>query len=190
MASFSPIRSRQDLLQQLAAGLHPDYLFFWGHRSAAGGGIGKGCLSQWWEAPFKVDGDPYRSAEHFMMVAKARLFGDAEIAGAILAAGTPAEAKKLGRQVRGFDEAVWTRQRFAIVVQANVEKFGHHPALADYLLGTGERVLVEASPVDSVWGIGLAATDPDAAAPAKWPGLNLLGFALMEARRQLRERRP
>jgi len=45
-----------------------------------------------------------------------------------------------------------------------------------------QRVLVEASPLDRVWGIGLAADDPRAADPAGWRGLNLLGFALMEAR--------
>lgn len=65
-------------------------------------------------------------------------------------------------------------------------KFGQHRRLRDFLVGTGSRVLVEASPRDRVWGIGLAADDGRAGSPERWPGLNLLGFALMEVRRQLR----
>jgi ribA/ribD-fused uncharacterized protein len=100
--------------------------------------------------------------------------------------GRPREAKALGRQVRGFDEQLWARRRFDLVVAGNVAKFGQDPALRDYLLGTGERVLVEASPCDRVWGIGMGAADDLVTSPEHWRGLNLLGFALMEARRQLR----
>ncbi len=90
--------------------------------------------------------------------------------------------------MRGFDEGTWTARRWDLVVEGNVAKFGQDPALAAYLLGTGSRVLVEASPRDRVWGIGLAAGDERAADPARWRGLNLLGFALMEARRRLANR--
>lgn len=76
--------------------------------------------------------------------------------------------------------------RFHLVVTANVAKFGQHPDLRQYLLATGTRVLVEASPLDMVWGIGLAASDERATSPELWPGLNLLGFALMEVRHRLR----
>jgi ribA/ribD-fused uncharacterized protein len=75
--------------------------------------------------------------------------------------------------------------RYAIVVDANTAKFGQNPPLRDFLLGTGERVIVEASPTDRIWGIGLAASDERAADPAQWRGLNLLGFALMQARDDL-----
>jgi ribA/ribD-fused uncharacterized protein len=120
-----------------------------------------------------------------MMAGKARLFGDPAAAERILAARTPAEAKNLGREVQGFDEKVWEAARFEIVVAGSTAKFGQDPALRAYLVGTGSRVLVEASPLDRVWGIGLAADDPRAADPAGWRGLNLLGFALMEARAAL-----
>lgn len=120
-----------------------------------------------------------------MMAAKARLFGDEEIARQVLGARTPGAAKALGRRVAGFDEDVWRAHRFAVVVAANVAKFGRHADLRGYLLGTNNRVLVEASPVDRVWGIGLTADDPRAADPARWRGLNLLGFALMQARADL-----
>lgn len=128
----------------------------------------------------------YATAEHWMMAGKARLFGDAAAERAVLAAGHPAEAKKAGRLVRGFDEALWERERFRIVVDGSVHKFAAHPELREFLLNTGESVLVEASPVDRVWGIGLAADDEAASDPERWRGPNLLGFALMAARERLR----
>jgi hypothetical protein len=104
----------------------------------------------------------------------------------VLASGHPSQAKKAGRLVRGFDEATWERERFRIVVEGSVHKFAADGALREFLLNTGDRVLVEASPVDRVWGIGLAADDAAASDPERWKGLNLLGFALMEARDRLR----
>lgn len=135
-------------------------------------------------------GETYATAEHWMMAGKARLFGDEEARAEVLAAGHPRDAKAAGRTVRGFDEERWRAERFAVVVEGSVHKFGQHPALGAYLLGTGERVLVEASPVDPVWGIGLAADDALAQDPAHWRGLNLLGFALMAARERLRAPQP
>ncbi|MER7315935.1 MULTISPECIES: NADAR family protein [Streptomyces] len=176
-----------ELLARSARGGRVKYLTFLGHRPRADGQLGTGCLSQWWPSPFTVDGVRYATAEHWMMAGKARLFGDAEGEARVLAARGPAQAKTAGRLVRGFDDATWERERFALVVAGGVHKFGQDPALRDYLLGTGERVLVEASPTDRIWGIGLAQDDPRAAGPASWQGLNLLGFALMEARARLRE---
>lgn len=182
-----PPQSTEDLLHAMAQGLAPRFLPFWGHQPAADGAIGKSCLSQWFEAGFEVEGQHYPTAEHCMMAGKARLFGDAAALAAILRSRTPGEAKKLGRGIQGFDEAAWTAARFGIVVQANAAKFSQHPELARYLLSTGERVLVEASPVDTLWGIGLAADDARASDPRQWRGLNLLGFALMQVRAQLRD---
>lgn len=163
-------------------GPRPKYLYFWGHRPPASGRIGTSCLSQWWEGAFTVDGVTYRSAEHWMMAQKARLFGDEASFARIIAAGHPKTAKELGRQVQGFDEKLWTARRFDIVTAGSVAKFEQDAALKAYLLGTGRRILVEASPVDRIWGIGLAADDDRAPDPSRWRGLNLLGFALMEAR--------
>jgi ribA/ribD-fused uncharacterized protein len=168
-----------------AAGRRVKYLFFWGHRPQRDGSIGTGCLSQWWPSVFTVDGVRFATAEHYMMWRKALLFGDHEAAQRIVAASHPRQAKMLGRQVRGFDEQTWVDQRRAIVVDASMAKFGQRAELRSFLVGTGERVLVEASPTDRIWGIGLAATDERAADPARWRGLNLLGFALMEARARL-----
>ncbi|MEU5741054.1 NADAR family protein [Streptomyces tendae] len=180
------IDSREALLARVRAGARIKYLCYWGHRPLPDGSIGPSCLSQWWPSPFTVDGVEYATAEHWMMAGKAQLFADAEAERRVLAAAHPAGAKKAGRLVRGFDEAVWERERFRIVVEGSVHKFASDPALRAFLLGTGGRVLVEASPVDRVWGIGLAADDEAAQDPERWRGPNLLGFALMAARERLR----
>lgn len=185
LACMGKIDGVEALISEVRAGSRVRYLHFWGHRPRPDGRIGASCLSQWWPAPFAVDGVEYATAEHWMMAGKARLFGDAEAERRVLAAAHPAEAKKAGRLVRGFDEGVWERERFRIVVEGSVHKFAAHPDLGSFLLGTGDRVLVEASPLDRVWGIGLAADDEAAWDPERWRGLNLLGFALMEARERL-----
>lgn len=175
-----------DLIAHLGKGHPPRYLFFWGHQPQKDGSIGKSCFSQWFGATFTVDGIAYATAEHFMMAEKARLFADEEARARILSAGTPAQAKKLGRGVKGFDDTAWNDARFGIVIKGNLAKFSQNPPLAEFLRQTGDRVLVEASPVDRIWGIGLAAAEAEALAPHRWPGLNLLGFALMEVRAALR----
>ncbi|WP_055556802.1 NADAR family protein [Streptomyces sp. NBRC 110028] len=178
-------RSVEELVDRTARGEAFKYVRFWGHRPRRDGGVGAGCFSQWWPAPFEVADITYPTAEHWMMAGKARLFGDVEAERRALTASHPKQAKDAGRSVRGFDEARWRAHRFALVVEGSVHKFGQHPPLRGYLLGTNSRVLVEASPVDRIWGIGLAADDERAADPVRWRGLNLLGFALMEARQRL-----
>ncbi|MFG2440213.1 NADAR family protein [Streptomyces sp. NPDC048508] len=180
------IATRDALVSAVESGTRVKYLHFWGHRARADGQVGSSCLSQWWPSPFVVEGVVYATAEHWMMASKARLFGDAEAERRAVDAANPALAKKAGRLVRGFDDAVWERERFGIVVEGSVHKFAAHAELRAFLLGTGDRVLVEASPLDRVWGIGLAATDEGAFDPRRWRGGNLLGFALMEARERLR----
>ncbi|MDX2541987.1 NADAR family protein [Streptomyces sp. WI04-05B] len=180
------IDSLETLTREVRAGARVKYLHFWGHRPRPDGRVGPSCLSQWWPSAFSVDGVEYATAEHWMMAAKARLFEDAEAERLAVTAANPALAKKAGRLVRGFDEAVWERERFGIVVEGSVHKFAAHSDLRGFLLGTGERVLVEASPVDRVWGIGLAADDEAAMDPGRWRGPNLLGFGLMAARERLR----
>ncbi|GAA3385900.1 NADAR family protein [Cryptosporangium minutisporangium] len=173
------------LAEREATGEAVDFLYFWKALPGPAGRPGPGCLSQWWQQAFTVDGVEYGSAEHWMMAGKARLFSDDEALDRILAADHPVLVKKLGQGVRNFDDATWKAHRFEIVVAGNRAKFGSDPALAEYLVGTGDRVLVEASPLDRIWGIGLADDDPRAAVPSRWRGLNLLGFALMEVRAEL-----
>ncbi|AIZ62702.1 hypothetical protein PK28_01610 [Hymenobacter sp. DG25B] len=184
-AALASVRSLEALLDYLSQRQPVKYLFFWGHTGRPGAAVGKECFSQWYPAPFTLNGQTYATTEHYMMAEKARLFQDEATRQAILAAPHPHQAKTLGRQVQNFEEGLWNDARFAIVVQGNLAKFSQYPALRQFLLDTGQRVLVEASPVDVIWGIGLAQDDPRAANSAEWPGLNLLGFALMEVRAQL-----
>jgi len=158
------------------------YLFFWGHQPNRDGSIGKSCFSQWWESEFKVNKVVYKTAEHYMMAAKAKLFNDEEIYQKILECKSPAAAKKLGRQVKDFNQGIWEANRFEIVKKANYFKFFQNDALKTFLIQTKKRILVEASPVDRIWGIGLESDHDNAKNPKKWKGLNLLGFALMEVR--------
>lgn len=186
MNTTSDIINTTTLIAAMQAGHQPKWLFFWGHTPAKDGSLTKTCFSQWWDGhPFEVDGTTYHTAEHYMMAEKARLFGDPETLAKIIAAGHPNTAKKLGRQVKNFDDPLWKRSRLDIVVRGNEAKFSQHPDLRDFLLHTGDRVIVEASPYDRIWGIGMAATHEHAEQPARWKGLNLLGFALMEVRRRL-----
>ena len=121
-----------------------DFLLFWGHTSPASGELGPHVFSQWWHHPFEVDAATYPTAEHFMMAEKARLFEDE---------GTLKEIP--GRRVQGFTETLWKAQRNYNVFRASVAKFGSDDELRRYIVGTGDSVLVEASPKDNIWGIGL-----------------------------------
>ncbi|WEK20716.1 MAG: NADAR family protein [Candidatus Pedobacter colombiensis] len=117
-----------------------------------------------------------------MMAKKALLFGDLGIFEKIVLSEKPGEVKDLGRRISGFNDEIWKAERHAIVKMGNLHKFNQHPELAKYLVSTGKRILLEASPVDYIWGIGMAQDHLDASKPDKWLGLNLLGFALMEVR--------
>lgn len=170
------------LKQHVAKGERPDFLFFWGHQPSRDGSIIKTCLSQWWPSDFSENGIVYKTAEHYMMAEKARLFGDHEILEKILVKTSPKDVKDLGRQIRNFDAAIWDEAKYGIVRQGNYLKFSQNESLKHFLIQTSSKVLVEASPVDLIWGIGLAEDNPQAKNPAGWKGENLLGFALMQVR--------
>ncbi|MDM7860963.1 NADAR family protein [Alteromonas sp. ASW11-36] len=178
------VRTRKELQDYVNNGNQPKFVFFWGHKKPKSG-VSKTCFSQWYESAFKIERVRYTTAEHFMMAEKARLFRDTNAEMAILAANNPGQAKAFGREVKGFDHEKWVEHRFDIVVRANFAKFGQNEELKRFLLNTRDRVIVEASPVDKIWGIGLSADDPHAENPNRWKGENLLGFALMEVRSQL-----
>lgn len=125
-----------------------------------------------------------------MMYRKAVLFNDIECSHKILDAKNPSAAKALGRAVKNFDQEIWNDNCFGIVVEANILKFSQNLAISDFLINTKKRVLVEASPKDTIWGIGLDEKHQGIENPSNWKGKNLLGFALMEARSKLRQNRP
>lgn len=137
---------------ELEKGVRHKYLYFWGHTPRKESEVDQSCLSQWWPCTFTDRNEKYLSSEHYMMAEKARLFEDQVALKKILAANSPALAKKLGREVKLFNQSLWEEKRFEIVVQGNLLKFGQNEALKAFLLNTKNRVLVEASPVDFVWG--------------------------------------
>ena len=120
-----------------------------------------------------------------MMAEKARLFGDAASLEAILNARKPDEQKRLGRLVKNFDETLWLSNARDIVYRGNRAKFTTHRDLLQMLFDTEGTTLAEASPVDTLWGIGLAADALDAQDRRKWLGKNWLGETLQRLRDNL-----
>lgn len=156
---------------------HDEFVFFWG-----------GLFSQWAKIPMEIKGVTYNTCEQYMMAEKARLFGDKAAEAAIMAAKTPREQKALGRKVKGFDQAVWEAACQEIVYRGNLAKFRQNPGLREKLLATGDRIIAEASPMDRIWGVGMAEDHPNVTDQSVW-GQNLLGEALMRVRQALRETR-
>jgi ribA/ribD-fused uncharacterized protein len=142
--------------------------------------------SNWHPAGFEENGICFANTEQYMMWCKAKLFSNHGLAATMLTVSGPKKLKELGRQVTGYQEAVWERERFPMMVRACWLKFTQNASMRDELLATGDRTLVEASPDDKVWGIFLAEDDPRALNPSTWQGRNLLGYALMEVRRLIR----
>lgn len=161
-----------------------EYLFFWKPEKNAT--VTKACLSQWTYSPFIVNDICYLTAEHWMMSKKAELFGDNEILREILSTESPAEVQILGKKVKNFDLQEWKKYQSAIVEEGNFHKFSQNEEMKSFLLATQDKVLVEASPLDRIWGIGLNEEDENANNPYLWKGTNLLGFTLMEVRDRLR----
>jgi ribA/ribD-fused uncharacterized protein len=158
------------------------YIFFWGHSNKSNEDVGKFVFSQWYPSSFVVEDVEYKTAEHWMMARKAILFNDKESFHKIIRADKPGEVKALGRLIRDFDEIKWNKNKFEIVKTGNIHKFNQNKNLKDFLFATGVRIIVEASPTDTVWGIGLSQDSNLIDNPYTWRGENLLGFALMEAR--------
>ena len=129
-----------------------------------------------------VDDVAYNCTEQYMMAEKARVFGDDDIRQKMLACNDPKEIKALGRQVKNFDAETWRRVSLDVVVKGNLHKFRQNPELCQFLLDTGEKILVEASPYDTIWGIGMQESEAGVDNPENWKGTNFLGFALMEVR--------
>jgi len=143
------------------------FTFFW-----------DGPFSQWYPSRFKIDGYHYTCAEQYMMVEKARLFDDKDAALMIMATSDPKEMKRLGRSVKGFNADKWNSVAKDVVFRASMAKYAQNPDLKVLLLATKGTTLVEASPYDKVWGIGLPRDDPRAEDRSRWQGTNWLGETL------------
>ena len=148
-----------------------NYTFFWA-----------GPFSQWYPSKFIVEGQEFTCAEQFMMYSKAMLFGDIDAANKILHSTNPKEQKQLGRSVRNFNVDRWDAVAQSVVYTGNMEKFTQNPKLLEQLLATGETVLVEASPYDKIWGIGLTEAVAKVTPVEQWRGTNYLGKVLTRVR--------
>jgi ribA/ribD-fused uncharacterized protein len=150
------------------------FVFFWG-----------GTFSQWHPSNFDIDGVNYNCCEQYMMAKKALLFGDRETHRKIMDSKLPKEQKALGRLVKGFDTDKWNEVCREHVYEGNLAKFRQNPKMYQELLATGTKELVEASPFDTIWGIGLSESDKNILERSKWKGTNWLGEALMRVRETL-----
>jgi len=142
-------------------------------------------FSQWHPSQFEIDGITFNSAEQYMMVQKAILFKDEETAAKILSAQTPREQKALGRSVRNFQHDQWEAHCKQFVYEANYAKFTQNQPLLETLLATKGTTLVEASPTDRIWGVGLLEDDPRILNRRTWRGTNWLGEVLTNLREDL-----
>lgn len=152
-----------------------NFEFFWG-----------GIFSQWYKSRFSVGGVYYNCAEQYMMAMKASLFENYDTLDAIMGTSNPKEQKALGRQVKNFNADKWNAVAKDFVFKANLAKFSDD-TLKRLLLDTGDKEIVEASPYDTVWGIGMSETDPNRFDKSKWRGTNWLGEVLMQVRAELRK---
>lgn len=143
--------------------------------------------SNFYYKPFVVNGIVYRCVEQFMMAMKARLFGDTKAEADIMKETEPYKMQQIGRTVQGYTDEAWFAARDEIVFQACLAKFQQNVHLGETLLATDEREMVEASPKDRIWGIGLGENDARALDKSKWLGENRLGRVLMHVRAYLRE---
>lgn len=155
--------------------MNNNFIFFWG-----------GPFSQWYKSDFIIDGTKYNCAEQYMMAMKASYFGDNEVYKQIMNSNNPKIQKALGRCVKNFNADKWNIVCKDFVYDANLAKFSTEP-LTSVLLSTGDKEVVEASPYDIIWGIGMGENDPDRFDKSKWRGTNWLGEVLMLVRENLRK---
>jgi ribA/ribD-fused uncharacterized protein len=158
----------------------PKHIFFWSANDDP-----YGVFSQWYPVSFEIDGKVYTCAEQYMMAEKCRLFLDKSTKNEsvlmhIMDTDDPKIMKKLGRKVIGFDPKIWKTKREKIVYDGNLDKFMQNPKLEEILMSTKDKILVEASPYDRIWGIGFSEKNASKH-KSEW-GENLLGKALMDVR--------
>jgi len=150
------------------------FTFFW-----------SGPFSNWHASPFEIDGVWYNCSEQWMMAEKARIFNDTATLAKIMASPDPKEQKAYGRLVQGFDKAKWDAVARDVVYKGCLAKFSQNPDLKAALLATEGTTMVEASPVDKIWGIGLKKDDPRVRDRSQWCGQNWLGQVLDRVRAEL-----
>jgi ribA/ribD-fused uncharacterized protein len=151
------------------------FLFFWG-----------GPFSQWYKSNFSENGITFNCAEQYMMYSKAKMFNDEFAMKKILESSNPKKQKELGRTVTDYDDKIWNEHKIQIVTQGNYLKFSQNLHLKEILVKTKDKIIVEASPYDRIWGIGLGTDDKKILDPKNWRGTNWLGEAIMKVRETIK----
>lgn len=177
--------SLEKLRKDFNSGKKIDFLFFYGHTNDKKE-VTKSSLSQWYIKDFRDNDLVFNCMEKYMMYNKALLFDDKDIANEILNNNQPKAIKELGRKVKNFNDEIWDKMKYKIVFTGNYYKFSQNTDLRNFLISTKNKVLVEASPYDKVWGIKMKYDDENIENPFYWKGENLLGFALMEVRYEIK----
>ena len=155
--------------------MNEQYYFFW-----------KSKLSNWHMCNFVMNGVTYNCGEQAMMAEKAILFNDKDTLFQIMTTSHPKTIQALGRQIKNFSQEVWDKNKYRIMVDLSYARFSQNQYLKDLLLDTGDKILVEASPIDKIWGIGLDGNEAKITPDTEWKGQNLLGKALTEVRNRLK----
>ena len=155
--------------------MREEFYLFWG-----------GFCSQWVPSKFVIDGIEYNDCEQYMMSRKALLFKDVKTNQKIMMLTDPRMQKAAGREVKNFKADKWNAICRDVVYQANYAKFTQNPDLLKELISTGDKQIVEASPEDKIWGIGLHASDPRASDRRFWLGSNWLGEAITKVRETIK----
>ncbi len=151
------------------------HVYFWGS-----------VFSNWAEAHFEHDGEIFENSEQAFIWEKALCFKDYEIANKILLINDPKLVKALGRKVKNFDDNIWLKKRYQVMLDVCYAKFQQNPELKKILLSTGNKIIVEASLYDKIWGVGLHWKDDAILDKSNWKGENLLGKILMEVRNKIK----
>lgn len=148
----------------------------------------RGIYSNWYLCQFidPISGRTFSSTEQAFMYYKAKTFGDDARAELVMQALTPKEAKDIGREVAGYDEKTWSNIRMSVMIHVNYLKFDQNHDIFTELMATEDKILVEASPYDLIWGVGLGEEDSLILDQNNWRGANLLGKALMQVRKSLK----
>lgn len=148
-----------------------------------------GPFSQWYPSIFRIDGKEYNTAEQYMMAMKADYFNDEGAYKEIMKTNDPSEQKAIGRTVNNFNKEAWDAVSRGYVYNGNIAKFSQNEELKEMLLATQDRELVEASPYDKIWGVGLGVDNPLIEDKTNWKGKNWLGETLMKVRKDLKEKK-
>jgi ribA/ribD-fused uncharacterized protein len=158
------------------------FIYFWKHDE-----IPYGVFCNWSPHSIQIDEITFATAEHALMFGKAILFKDEEASKKLITSKDPKEAKSIGRTVKDFDEQIWDQHKFTIMCKVLLAKVNQHKIIKDLLLTTQDATIVEASPLDDIWGIGLGAKKAALVGPSKWKGQNLLGKAWEYVRNEIKK---